>query len=100
MTLPTRSRRYPEVFQRFDLTPPSGVLFFGPPGTRGWCHRSASWWLALLTRASLPMVHTGCGKTLVARALANSCTIGGKRVSFFMRKVRGLPRQHCVSVPE
>ena len=50
---------YPEVFERFDLTPPSGVLFFGPPGT---------------------------GKTLVARALANTCSVGGKRVSFFMRK--------------
>ncbi|EGO01438.1 hypothetical protein SERLA73DRAFT_49223, partial [Serpula lacrymans var. lacrymans S7.3] len=37
---------YPEVFQRFDLTPPRGVLFHGPPGT---------------------------GKTLLARALAASC---------------------------
>ena len=24
---------YPEVFQRFNLTPPRGVLFHGPPGT-------------------------------------------------------------------
>ena len=29
---------------------------------------------------------TGCGKTLVARALANECSKGGKKVAFFMRK--------------
>ncbi|XP_077991613.1 ATPase family AAA domain-containing protein 2-like [Glandiceps talaboti] len=50
---------YPEVFERFKITPPRGVLFHGPPGT---------------------------GKTLVARALANECSREDKRVSFFMRK--------------
>ncbi|PCH41735.1 AAA-domain-containing protein [Wolfiporia cocos MD-104 SS10] len=50
---------YPEVFQRFDLTPPRGVLFHGPPGT---------------------------GKTLLARALAASCRSDGRSISFFMRK--------------
>lgn len=50
---------YPEVFQRFKVTPPRGVLFHGPPGT---------------------------GKTLVARALAASCSTEGQQVSFFMRK--------------
>ncbi|EIN04309.1 AAA-domain-containing protein [Punctularia strigosozonata HHB-11173 SS5] len=50
---------YPEVFQRFGLTPPRGVLFHGPPGT---------------------------GKTLLARALAASCRSNGKGISFFMRK--------------
>ncbi|XP_019638886.1 PREDICTED: ATPase family AAA domain-containing protein 2-like isoform X1 [Branchiostoma belcheri] len=50
---------YPEVFQRFNITPPRGCLFYGPPGT---------------------------GKTLVARALANECSQGDKRVAFFMRK--------------
>jgi AAA+ superfamily predicted ATPase len=29
---------------------------------------------------------SGTGKTLMARALANSCSEGGKQVSFFMRK--------------
>ncbi len=44
---------YPEVFQRFNVTPPRGVLFHGPPGT---------------------------GKTLLARALAASCRSNGKQI--------------------
>jgi hypothetical protein len=44
---------YPELFQRFNVTPPRGVLFHGPPGT---------------------------GKTLVARALAASCSTGGTKI--------------------
>lgn len=50
---------YPEVFQRFNVTPPRGVLFHGPPGT---------------------------GKTLIARALAASCSNENQKISFFMRK--------------
>ena len=50
---------YPEVFQRFRITPPRGVLFHGPPGT---------------------------GKTLLARALASSVSSAGKKVTFYMRK--------------
>ncbi len=50
---------YPEVFERFKINPPRGCLFYGPPGT---------------------------GKTLVARALANECSHGDKKVAFFMRK--------------
>lgn len=50
---------YPEIFDRFKINPPRGVLFHGPPG---------------------------CGKTLVARALANECSKGGQKVAFFMRK--------------
>ena len=50
---------YPEIFQRFHVTPPRGVLFHGPPGT---------------------------GKTLLARALANSVSSQGRKVTFYMRK--------------
>uniref|UniRef100_A0A673G3W1 ATPase family AAA domain-containing protein 2 n=1 Tax=Sinocyclocheilus rhinocerous TaxID=307959 RepID=A0A673G3W1_9TELE len=50
---------YPEVFAKFKIQPPRGCLFYGPPGT---------------------------GKTLVARALANECSQGDRKVSFFMRK--------------
>ncbi|KAF3849632.1 hypothetical protein F7725_019351 [Dissostichus mawsoni] len=50
---------YPEIFEKFKIQPPRGCLFYGPPGT---------------------------GKTLVARALANECSQGDKKVSFFMRK--------------
>lgn len=44
---------YPEVFERFKITPPRGVLFHGPPGT---------------------------GKTLLARALAASCSTEGRKI--------------------
>ena len=50
---------YPEIFQRFRVTPPRGVLFHGPPGT---------------------------GKTLLARALASSVSSQGRKVTFYMRK--------------
>ena len=50
---------YPEIFQRFHVTPPRGVLFHGPPGT---------------------------GKTLLARALASSVSAEGRKVTFYMRK--------------
>ncbi|NXF08890.1 ATAD2 protein, partial [Smithornis capensis] len=49
---------YPDVFEILKLKPPRGCLFYGPPGT---------------------------GKTLVARALANECSRGNRRVTFFMR---------------
>ncbi|KAI4868899.1 AAA-domain-containing protein [Hypoxylon rubiginosum] len=50
---------YPELFAKFHVTPPRGVLFHGPPGT---------------------------GKTLLARALANTAGFGGRKITFYMRK--------------
>ncbi|XP_059473647.1 ATPase family AAA domain-containing protein 2-like [Neocloeon triangulifer] len=50
---------YSEVFDKYSVTPPKGVLFHGPPGT---------------------------GKTLLARALANECSQGSSKVTFYMRK--------------
>ncbi|VDM45538.1 unnamed protein product [Toxocara canis] len=50
---------YPDVFAQYSVIPPKGVLFYGPPGT---------------------------GKTLMARALANACSSGVRKVAFFMRK--------------
>ncbi|NWV76949.1 ATAD2 protein, partial [Dasyornis broadbenti] len=50
---------YPEIFERLKIEPPRGCLFYGPPGT---------------------------GKTLLARALANECSQGDTRVTFFMKK--------------
>lgn len=50
---------YPELFLRFGVTPPRGVLFHGPPGT---------------------------GKTLLARALAAQSSQNGQKITFYMRK--------------
>lgn len=50
---------YPELFLKFHVTPPRGVLFHGPPGT---------------------------GKTLLARALAASVGTNGRKITFYMRK--------------
>ncbi|RKP38415.1 P-loop containing nucleoside triphosphate hydrolase protein, partial [Dimargaris cristalligena] len=50
---------YPELYERFAIAPPRGILFYGPPGT---------------------------GKTLMARALAQSCSNEQQKVAFFMRK--------------
>ncbi|KMQ96499.1 atpase family aaa domain-containing protein 2b [Lasius niger] len=47
---------YPDVFERYNTTAPKGVLFHGT------------------------------GKTLIARALANECSQGNKKMAFFMRK--------------
>ncbi|KAL2716539.1 ATPase family AAA domain-containing protein 2-like isoform X1 [Vespula squamosa] len=50
---------YGDVYAKFNLKPPRGLLFYGPPGT---------------------------GKTLVASALASECSTSERKVSFISRK--------------
>ncbi|XP_012272865.1 ATPase family AAA domain-containing protein 2 [Orussus abietinus] len=50
---------YGDVYAKFNLRPPRGLLFYGPPGT---------------------------GKTLVASALAGECSNSERKVSFIARK--------------
>ncbi|XP_008549575.1 ATPase family AAA domain-containing protein 2B isoform X2 [Microplitis demolitor] len=50
---------YGELYSKFNLKPPRGLLFYGPPGT---------------------------GKTLVASALAIECSSSERKVSFIFRK--------------
>ena len=48
---------YPELFQRFNVTPPRGMLFYGPPGR-------SSPWLSLFckteSRAQKPHLQDLC----------------------------------------
>ena len=76
---------YPEVFERFHVQPPGGVLFYGPPGEYG---GRSGYCVLVAVELTHSLSCAGTGKTLVARALANTCTVGGKRVNFFMRKVQ------------
>ncbi|XP_074108442.1 ATPase family AAA domain-containing protein 2-like [Cotesia typhae] len=50
---------YGELYSKFNLKPPRGLLFYGPPGT---------------------------GKTLVASALAVECSHSERKVAFISRK--------------
>lgn len=53
---------YPEVFHKFDITPPRGVIFFGPPGTGKVCRNSNFFVLLLIhitcTNSHYSSMHT------------------------------------------
>ena len=71
---------YPEVFEKFSIQAPRGVLFYGPPGKYLFCRNVCAHNNLLL------FSQLGTGKTLVARCLANECSQKDRRVAFFMRK--------------
>ncbi len=52
---------YPELFERFHIAPPRGVLFYGPPGQcKVWASANTSQegsWAGMLNRMPLPTRH-------------------------------------------
>jgi SpoVK/Ycf46/Vps4 family AAA+-type ATPase len=66
---------YPELFQQFGITPPRGVLFHGPPGTGTWLPGQV-----MCTRLLTQQPSGLAGKTLLARALAASCSSSSQKI--------------------
>lgn len=71
---------YPELFQQFNITPPRGVLFHGPPGTGAYL---------ILIQYAENFTDKCIGKTLLARALAASCSSGNTKIGHSNYRIMG-----------
>jgi len=77
---------YPEIFDRFGIMPPRGVLFYGPPGTGKTLMARALASTCSQVRPPLPCV---CWRASSLVLISLDCSFAGQsgtKVSFFMRK--------------